>query len=70
LADNLVTKILKEHMENGSTEPGEEVGIRIDQALLQDATGTMACMQLEQIGVDRVQVPLAVQYIDHNVIQL
>jgi aconitate hydratase len=66
----LVTKILKEHMENGSTEPGEEVGIRIDQALLQDATGTMACMQLEQIGVDRVQVPLAVQYIDHNVIQL
>ena len=70
MADNLVTKILKEHMENGSTEPGEEVGIRIDQALLQDATGTMACMQLEQIGVDRVQVPLAVQYIDHNVIQL
>jgi aconitate hydratase len=66
----LVTKILKEHMERGSTEPGEEVGIQIDQALLQDATGTMACMQLEQIGVDRVQVPLAVQYIDHNVIQL
>ena len=70
MADNLVTKILKEHMERGSTEPGEEVGIQIDQALLQDATGTMACMQLEQIGVDRVQVPLAVQYIDHNVIQL
>jgi aconitate hydratase len=66
----MVTKILKEHMERGSTEPGEEVGIQIDQALLQDATGTMACMQLEQIGVDRVQVPLAVQYIDHNVIQL
>ena len=65
-----MTKILKEHMERGSTEPGEEVGIQIDQALLQDATGTMACMQLEQIGVDRVQVPLAVQYIDHNVIQL
>ena len=58
-------------MENGSkVEPGEEVGIQIDQTLLQDATGTMACMQLEQIGVDRVQVPLAVQYIDHNVIQL
>src|SRR5919112_285092 len=55
---------------NGSVEPGEEVGLQIDQALLQDATGTMACMQLEQIGVDKVQVPLAVQYIDHNVIQL
>ncbi len=53
MADNLVTKIFKEHMQNGSNvEPGEEVGIEIDQALLQDATGTMACMQLEQIGVD------------------
>jgi predicted aconitate hydratase len=70
MADNLVTKIFKDHLESGSYEPGEEVGIQIDQALLQDATGTMACMQLEQIGVDRVQVPLAVQYIDHNVIQL
>src|SRR5215203_4560070 len=70
MADNLVTKIFKEHMENGNVEPGEEVGVHIDQALLQDATGTMACLQLEQIGVDRVQVPLAVQYIDHNVIQL
>src|ERR687886_712682 len=70
MADNLVTKIFKEHMQNGSVEPGEEVGLQIDQALLQDATGTMACLQLEQIGVDRVQVPLAVQYIDHNVIQL
>src|SRR5829696_5905994 len=70
MADNLVTKIFKEHMENGNVEPGEEVGLHIDQALLQDATGTMACLQLEQIGVDRVQVPLAVQYIDHNVIQL
>src|SRR5919205_4119094 len=70
MADNLVTKIFKEHMENGSLEPGEEVGLHIDQALLQDATGTMACLQLEQIGVDRVQVPLAVQYVDHNVIQL
>src|SRR5919205_4032408 len=70
MADNLVTKILKEHMENGSVEPGEEVGINIDQVLLQDATGTMACLQLEQIGVERVQVPLAVQYVDHNVIQL
>jgi len=71
LADNLVTKIFKEHMENGAAvEPGEEVALNIDQALLQDATGTMAALQLEQIGIERVQVPLAVQYIDHNVIQL
>src|SRR5215203_6263253 len=70
MADNLVEKILKDHVESGTYEQGEEVGLRIDQCLLQDATGTMACLQLEQMGVDRVQVPLAVQYVDHNVIQL
>src|ERR687889_767832 len=57
-------------MVEGELGPGEEVGLRIDQALLQDATGTMACLQVERMGVDRVQVDLAVQYVDHNVIQL
>src|SRR5918911_542034 len=70
LADNLVAKILKDHVESGAYEPGEEVSLRIDQTLLQDATGTMACLQLEQMGVERVQVPFAVQYVDHNIIQL
>src|SRR5215216_305164 len=70
MADNLVEKILKDHVESGTYEQGEEVGLRIDQCLLQDATGTMACLQLEQMGVDRVQVPLAVQYVDHNIIQI
>src|SRR4051794_28897705 len=70
MADNLVTKILKDHVEGGTYEQGEEVGLRIDQALLQDATGTMASMQFEEMGFDRVQVPLAVQYVDHNIIQL
>src|ERR671921_1475083 len=70
MANNLVEKILKDHVESGTYEQGEEVGLRIDQCLLQDATGTMACLQLEQMGVDRVQVPLAVQYVDHNIIQL
>jgi aconitate hydratase len=70
MAENLVTKILKDHVVGGSLEPGEEVGLRIDQTLLQDATGTMACLQFERMGVDRVQVPLAVQYVDHNIIQL
>ena len=70
MAENLVTKILKDHMVSGSLEPGEEVGLRIDQTLLQDATGTMACLQFERMGVDRVQAPLALQYVDHNVIQL
>ena len=70
MSENLVTKILKDHMVGGSLEPGEEVGLRIDQTLLQDATGTMACLQFERMGVDRVQVPFAVQYVDHNIIQL
>jgi aconitate hydratase len=70
MADNLVEKILKDHVESGTYAQGEEVGLRIDQCLLQDATGTMACLQLEQMGVERVQVDLAVQYVDHNIIQL
>ncbi len=70
MADNLVTKILKDHMKGGTYEPGEEVSLRIDQTLLQDATGTMASLQFERMGVDRVQVPFAVQYVDHNIIQL
>src|SRR5215208_2253178 len=70
MAKNLVTKILDDHMVEGALDPGEEVGLRIDQTLLQDATGTMACLQFERMGVDRVQVDLAVQYVDHNVIQL
>src|ERR671917_191842 len=70
MAENLVTKILEDHMVEGMLDPGEEVGLRIDQTLLQDATGTMACLQFERMGVDRVQVPLAVQYVDHNIIQL
>ncbi len=70
MAKNLVTKILEDHLVEGVLDPGEEVGLKIDQTLLQDATGTMACLQFERMGVDRAQVELAVQYVDHNVIQL
>ncbi|MBA4117031.1 MAG: aconitate hydratase, partial [Rubrobacter sp.] len=70
MADNLVAKIFKDHIEGGTYEPGEEVSLRIDQTLLQDATGTMASLQFEKMGVERVQVPFAVQYVDHNIIQL
>jgi aconitate hydratase len=54
----------------GRLEVGHDIAVRVDQTLLQDATGTMACLQFEQLGLDRVRVPLAVQYVDHNVIQL
>src|ERR687889_1938139 len=70
MPDNLSRQILKEHLVDGELKPGEPIGLKIDQTLLQDATGTMACMQYEQLGVPRVQVDRAVQYVDHNVIQL
>src|ERR671932_615373 len=70
MAENLSRKILEEHLVECDLKPGEPIGLRIDQTLLQDATGTMACMQFEQLGVPRVQVDRAVQYVDHNVIQL
>jgi aconitate hydratase len=70
MADNMTHKILREHLVQGRLEAGEPISYRIDQVLLQDATGTMAWMEFEQLGVDRVQVPLVVQYVDHNMIQL
>src|SRR4051812_43986192 len=70
MADNLTRQILQEHLVEGDLKPGEPIALKIDQTLLQDATGTMACMQFEQLGQPRVKVDRAVQYIDHNVIQL
>src|ERR687884_1579898 len=67
---SLTRKILEEHLVEGDLEPGEPIALKVDQTLLQDATGTMACMQFEQLDVERVQVDRAVQYVDHNVIQL
>ena len=46
--------------------PGEEIGLRIDQTLTQDATGTMACLEFEAMGVPRVRTQLSVNYVDHN----
>jgi aconitate hydratase len=68
--DNLTRQILKEHLTDGELTPGEAISLKIDQTLLQDATGTMALMQFEQLEVPRVKVERAVQYVDHNVIQL
>ncbi|HET6868701.1 MAG TPA: aconitate hydratase [Solirubrobacteraceae bacterium] len=70
MPENLTRQILKEHLEHGELKPGRPISIRMDQALLQDATGTMALMQFEELGEPRVKVERAVQYIDHNVVQL
>jgi aconitate hydratase len=68
--ENLTRQILAGHLAGGELRPGEEISLRVDQSLTQDATGTMAFMQFEELGVPRVQVDRAVQYVDHNVIQL
>jgi aconitate hydratase len=68
--ENLTRQILRERLVDGELTPGEAISLRVDQTLLQDATGTMALMQFEQLEVSRVQVERAVQYVDHNVIQL
>ena len=65
----LIAKIVADHVVAGDLTPGGEVSIRIDQTLCQDATGTMAFLELEAMGVDRVRTDLSVQYIDHNTSQ-
>src|SRR5919199_2920741 len=70
MADTLTDKLLGTHLAGGSLDPGDEVQLRADQVLLEDYTGTMACLQLEALGVDRIGVPFAIQYVDHNVLQL
>lgn len=62
-------KILENHLVSGRLIPGEEIAIKIDQTLTQDATGTMAYLQFEAMGVDRAKTELSVSYIDHNMLQ-
>jgi len=66
---NLTQKIFKEHRVSGSLVAGEEIAIRIDQTLTQDATGTMAYLQFEALDIPRVKTKLSVSYIDHNTLQ-
>ncbi|MCQ2398103.1 MAG: aconitate hydratase [Sphaerochaetaceae bacterium] len=68
---NTVTyKILKEHLAEGNLEKGQSISIKIDQTLTQDATGTMAYLEFESLGLDKVRNELAVSYIDHNTVQV
>src|SRR5258707_6537053 len=66
---NLAQKLLDAHLIEGSLRAGEEIGIRIDQTLTQDATGTLVMLELEAMALDRVRTELSAQYIDHNLLQ-
>lgn len=66
---NLTRKLIKAHLVSGEMTPGEEIAIRIDQTLTQDSTGTMAYLQFEAIGTDKVKTERSVAYIDHNMLQ-
>ena len=65
----IAQKIIKEHLISGEMKVGEEIALRIDQTLTQDATGTMAYLEFESIGIPRVRTKLSVAYIDHNTLQ-
>jgi aconitate hydratase len=66
---NLTHKILEAHLSEGELVPGREIGIKIDHTLLQDATGTLAMLEFESLGIEKVKAELAAQYVDHNLLQ-
>jgi len=65
----LTQKIIESHIREGEMTPGSLVGLRIDQTLTQDATGTMVMLELEALGIDRARTDLSAQYVDHNLLQ-
>ncbi len=69
MGKNIVQKILESHLVYGEIKPGNLIGVRVDEVYTQDATGTMTWLEFEAIGLDRVKVPLAVSYVDHNMLQ-
>jgi aconitate hydratase len=70
MGKSLTHKILGTHLVDGTWAPGSEIGIRVDQTLTQDSTGTMAYLELEAMGIDAIQTELSVSYVDHNTVQV
>ncbi|WP_181347623.1 aconitate hydratase [Thalassobacillus sp. CUG 92003] len=66
---NVAQKLIKDHLVEGKMDPGAEIGLKIDQTLTQDATGTMVMLELEAMGIDRAKTEASAQYVDHNLIQ-
>ncbi|MRH42742.1 aconitate hydratase [Aquibacillus halophilus] len=70
MALNVTQKLIKDHLIFGEMNPGEEIGLKIDQTLTQDATGTMVMLELEAMGLDYAKTEASAQYVDHNLIQV
>src|SRR4030065_2865672 len=66
---NVTQKIITSHLVHGKIKPGEEIAITIDQTLLQDATGTVAMLEFESLGVPRIKSNRCTVYVDHNMLQ-
>ena len=67
---NLTHRLLEDHLSAGELVAEEELDLRVDQILIEDATGSMTALQFEALETDRIEVPLAVMYVDHNVLQI
>jgi aconitate hydratase len=69
VGENIARRILADHLVEGELTPGSPIGLRIDQTLTQDATGTLVMLELEAMGLDRVRTEVSAQYVDHNLVQ-
>jgi aconitate hydratase len=69
MGQGVAHKLIESHLVDGGMQPGTEIGLRIDQTLTQDATGTMVMLELEALGLERVRTDVSVQYVDHNLLQ-
>jgi len=69
MGHNVAQKLIASHLVSGQMIPGDEIALRVDQTLTQDATGTMVMLELEALGLDRVRTEVSVQYVDHNLLQ-
>lgn len=69
MSENIVVKIFRSHLVEGTLKPNNDIGLRVDETLLQDATGTMAALQFEAMDIPRVKVKKAFAFVDHNMLQ-
>src|SRR5699024_1925409 len=70
MAKTVTEKLIEKHLVTGDMRAGEEIGLRIDQTLTQDATGTMVMLELEAMGLDYAKTEASAQYVDHNLMQV